>query len=253
MQETNKPQYAGFFVRLSAAVIDGIIVFMLLLLVRLPIWVSTFWLQNNPLDKEILFRFSTLDIVVYLLATTYYVLMLYYGGATIGKKLLKLKVVGEEGRLSFFTVLYRETIGKYISTAIMFIGFFLIGVDSQKRGLHDILCDTWVVYNFEEKRNEQALSRTYLSSSYAGRQETRNDSEMPRFAGNDSAASGVAEMGNDSRESGFAETGNKSEVSGFENTALSKPIQMDEIPPETANEAASDASSNSDNFKKIEQ
>lgn len=217
MQETNKPQYAGFFVRLSAAVIDGIIVFALLLLIRLPIWISSLWLQNNPLDKEILFRFSMLDIVIYLLATMYYVLMVYYGGATIGKKLLNLKVIGEEGRLSFFTVLYRETIGKYISSAIMCIGFFLIGVDSQKRGLHDILCDTWVVYNFEEKRNTEALSRTYLGTGQTGRQEP-----------------GDAEVRDNFGEAEFS--------------APSKP----EASAEDTNESSFGAPSDFDNFKKFE-
>jgi len=164
MQEINKPQYAGFFVRLSAAFIDGIIVSALLFIVRVPMWLSALSAGSNPLNANILFRFSFVDIVVYLLATTYYVLMTYYESATIGKKLLNIKVIGEEGKLSLFTVLYRETIGKYISTAIMCIGYFLIGVDSQKRGLHDMLCDTWVVYDFDEKRKEKDLQETYLKT-----------------------------------------------------------------------------------------
>ncbi len=164
MQEINKPQYAGFFVRLSAAFIDGIIVFALLFIVRVPMWLSALSAGSNPLLQNVIFRFSFVDIVIYLLATTYYVLMVYYESATIGKKLLNIKVIGEEGKLSFFTVLYRETIGKYISTAIMCIGFFLIGVDSQKRGLHDILCDTWVVYDFDEKYKENDLQETYLKT-----------------------------------------------------------------------------------------
>jgi len=177
MQEINKPQYAGFFVRLSAAFIDGIIVFALLFIVRVPMWLSALSVGSNPLLKNVIFRFSFIDIVIYLLATTYYVLMIYYEGATLGKKLLNIKVIGEKDKLSFFTVFYRETIGKYISTAIMCIGYFLIGVDSQKRGLHDILCDTWVVYDFEEKNKEKDLKETYLITKPV----IQNESEKSEF------------------------------------------------------------------------
>ncbi len=179
MQEINKPQYAGFFVRLSAAFIDGIIVSALLFIVRVPMWLSALSTGSNPLYANVLFRFSFVDIVVYLLATTYYVLMTYYESATIGKKLLNIKIIGEEGKLSFFTVLYRETIGKYISTAIMFIGFFLIGVDSQKRGLHDMLCDTWVVYDFEEKHGEKDLQETYLKTKLEIQNKPEEDEMKP--------------------------------------------------------------------------
>ncbi|MFA9465120.1 MAG: RDD family protein [Velocimicrobium sp.] len=165
MQETNKPLYAGFFVRLSAAFIDGIIVFMLLLLVRVPVWITTLSMGNNPFSKAVLFRFSAWDIAIYLLGTMYYVLMIYYVGATIGKKLLHIKVIGEDATLSFLTVLYRETVGKYISSAILCVGFFMIGIESQKRGLHDILCDTWVIYDFDEKKKEKSLDETYLKET----------------------------------------------------------------------------------------
>ena len=181
MQEINKPLYAGFFVRLSAALIDGIIVSALLFIVRVPMWLSALSAGSNPLYANVIFRFSFVDIVVYLLATTYYVLMTYYESATIGKKLLNIKVIGEEGKLSFFTVLYRETIGKYISTAIMFIGFFLIGVDSQKRGLHDMLCDTWVVYDFEEKHRQKDLQETYLKTKPEIQNKPEDDEMKPKI------------------------------------------------------------------------
>ena len=50
--------------------------------------------------------------------------------------------------MTFINVLYRETIGKYLS-AIAFIGYFMIAIDDEKRGLHDRLCDTRVIYNFK--------------------------------------------------------------------------------------------------------
>ena len=58
-----------------------------------------------------------------------------------------LQVVRAEdgGKLSFWTTLYRETIGRYLS-GILCIGYLLIAVDGEKRSLHDRICDTLVVY-----------------------------------------------------------------------------------------------------------
>lgn len=142
--------YAGFFVRLSAYIIDCIIVGSALLIIRIP---EFFIYMMNPdmfFIKPILFKFSIFDIVIYLLGLTYFVLMTYYCGGTLGKKLFKLKVCkATDEKLSLFTIIYRESIGRYLSGLILFIGYIMIGVDSKKRGLHDILSDTLVVYNIE--------------------------------------------------------------------------------------------------------
>ena len=49
-------------------------------------------------------------------------------------------------KLRLFDVVYRETIGKFLSGVIMNIGYIIAGIDSEKRALHDILCDTRVIY-----------------------------------------------------------------------------------------------------------
>ena len=100
--------------------------------------------------KPMLFEFSIFDIVIYLFGLTYFVLMTYYYGGTLGKKLFKLKVCNNtDEKLSLFTVIYRESIGRYLSGLILFIGYIMIGLDSKKRALHDMLSDTLVVYNIE--------------------------------------------------------------------------------------------------------
>jgi uncharacterized RDD family membrane protein YckC len=100
--------------------------------------------------KPILFKFSIFDIIIYLLGLTYFVLMTYYYGGTLGKKLFKLKVCkATDEKLSLFTIIYRESIGRYLSGLILFIGYIMIGLDSKRRGLHDILSDTLVIYNIE--------------------------------------------------------------------------------------------------------
>lgn len=142
--------YAGFFVRLSAYIIDCIIVGIALLIIRIPKFIIYIMNPDIFFVKPILFKFSIFDIVIYLLGLTYFVLMTYYCGGTLGKKLFKLKVCKTtDEKLSLFTVIYRESIGRYLSALILFIGYIMIGIDSKKRGLHDILSDTLVVYNIE--------------------------------------------------------------------------------------------------------
>lgn len=142
--------YAGFFVRLSAYIIDCIIVGIALLIIRIPKLIIYMMNPDVFLLKPILFEFSIFDVIIYLIGVTYFILMTFYCGGTLGKKLFNLKVCKATGdKLTLFTVIYRESIGRYLSGLILFIGYIMIGVDSKKRGLHDILSDTLVVYDIE--------------------------------------------------------------------------------------------------------
>ena len=142
--------YAGFFVRLSAYIIDCIIVGIALLIIRIPKLIIYMMNPDVFFIKPILFQFSVFDVVIYLCGLTYFVLMTYYCSGTLGKKLFNLKVCkATDEELSLVTIIYRESIGRYLSGLILFIGYIMIGVDSKKRGLHDILSDTLVVYNIE--------------------------------------------------------------------------------------------------------
>lgn len=139
--------YAGFFVRLAAYLTDMIIVSVALLVVRLPIWFIKIINPENILLKDFIFKYSIADILFYLLTVTYFVLLTYFTGSTLGKKLFNIKVISTENRnFTFFEILYRETVGRFLAKIIIFIGYFMAGLDRQKRGLHDILSDTYVVY-----------------------------------------------------------------------------------------------------------
>ena len=53
--------------------------------------------------------------------------------------------------MTFFEVAYRETVGRFLSGLIVCVGYILVALDKQKRGLHDLISDTCVVY-YHEKR-----------------------------------------------------------------------------------------------------
>lgn len=63
---------------------------------------------------------------------------------------MNLRVVTETGeKLTLFNVIYRETIGRFLCSFFGGIGYIMAGIDGQKRGLHDMICGTRVIY---EKR-----------------------------------------------------------------------------------------------------
>ena len=83
-----------------------------------------------------------------MLQVTYFVLFTYYTGTTLGKKAMNLRVVNEDGsqKLNLIDVIYRETVGRFLCGLSVGIGYIMAGVDREKRGLHDMLCDTRVIY-----------------------------------------------------------------------------------------------------------
>ena len=72
--------------------------------------------------------------------------ILFTKGTTIGKKLLGMRVVKENGeQAGFWTMLIREYIGKIISALILWLGFLWVLFDKENQGWHDKLMSTYVV------------------------------------------------------------------------------------------------------------
>lgn len=140
-------EYAGFWVRLAAYCIDLVIVGIGLLFVNLLLGIISM-AGSGVLRTEILFQYTVKDILLYVLQVLYFILLTYGTGTTPGKRLLNLRVVNADGsqKLDLLNVVYRETIGRFLCSISVGIGYIMAGVDREKRGLHDMLCDTRVVY-----------------------------------------------------------------------------------------------------------
>ena len=133
-----------FWPRAAAFLLDRAILWLALLCVRIPGIVSA--LRGGLLTRDVLFRFSWLDILVWVLTTAYFVVFTACAGATLGKKAMGLRVVTKEGeKVPFLTVLWRESFARYLS-GILCIGYLLCLVDPAHGALHDRICDTRVVY-----------------------------------------------------------------------------------------------------------
>ena len=155
--------YAGFFTRLAAYLIDTLFLFICLAIPRFMFWVIELSSPDNFLTREILFSFSMWNIVEYLLCTAYFVFLTYMSGMTLGKKAMRIRVIAKDGeKLSLFAVIYRETIGKYLSALVLYVGYLLIGIDKEKRGLHDMLADTLVIYTCKVVEYKQQQTFTTI-------------------------------------------------------------------------------------------
>ena len=140
--------YAGFWVRLAAYCLDSILVFLVLLVVRLFLSGILSILEGTPLGGNLIFQYDLKDIVLYAFQVLYFILCTWLTGTTLGKKAMNLQVISAEngGRLRLLDVVYRETIGRFLCSLSVGIGYMVAGWDGQKRGFHDMLCDTRVVY-----------------------------------------------------------------------------------------------------------
>lgn len=153
MQNRSENQVnVGFFVRLAAFLVDWLIVKGCLLIVRIPMWISSWGNPDNIMKRDLIFQYSLSDILFYVLTTLYFVVMTYSSGATVGKRMFHLQVQSiEDRKMTFFEVLFRETVGKYLSGLILCAGYLMIGARVDKKGLHDLLSDTEVVYRHDKK------------------------------------------------------------------------------------------------------
>ena len=152
--DETKVIYAGFWVRLAAYAIDSVLIFLGLLIVRLILSAVMSALQGTVLGGNVLFHYTLKDILLYLCRVLYFILCTYYTGTTLGKRALNLRVVNaDEGeKLSLLDVIYRETVGRFLCSVTAGIGYLIAGLDPEKRGIHDMLCDTRVVYAVKVKK-----------------------------------------------------------------------------------------------------
>lgn len=143
-QEKPVYRFAGFWMRLWAFMLDGIIIWSIGSIVIVPLFrglgLST--AQNS--------MFSPATIATTVVFYAYFILMTKYFKQTLGKMVFGLRVVDlAEERLSWKTVLFREGIGRYIAAAfapISFIVYLVAAFTKKKQGVHDLFADTSVIH-----------------------------------------------------------------------------------------------------------
>ena len=156
---TARWHYGGFWIRVAARFIDGLVLIVPLLVVAallIPNLIRTVRpLGSTPAPNPAFAGvFLSIFVFIFLVGMFYEVLLLRYHGATLGKMACGVKVVRSDGRslrwgVSFgrFFMWNVVTSGiPYLNFILMLISGIMAGVDSEKRALHDRVCDTRVVY-----------------------------------------------------------------------------------------------------------
>jgi uncharacterized RDD family membrane protein YckC len=144
-------EYAGFWRRFAASIIDGLIMAPINFLVQLPLGISPFSSGLQP-DATIDDLISYLIRVGIAGAVTFVLTWLYYAfmesskyQATLGKMVLGIVVTDMNGqRISFGRAVGRN-LAKIVSQIILCIGYLMIAFTQKKQGLHDIMANCLVV------------------------------------------------------------------------------------------------------------
>jgi len=134
---------AGLNSRALAFFIDLVVVAVISLV---AFGAAIYFLQDTNLDSFGLKRvFMPIYMLLFFLASSYFVVLNGYGGITIGKMVMGIRIISDEGGSIGFWQSFVRWIGYYISAAFLFIGFVWSIFDASSQSWHDKIAGTYVV------------------------------------------------------------------------------------------------------------
>lgn len=145
-------EYAGFWVRAAARVIDLLIILAVFNLfyfldrygAEAGLWAGGGWEEGFAQEG-----FATVNIlrVIFFLGfpVFYYVYLHGTCGQTFGKMALRIRVLNEDGSPIGFRKALARWFGYLLCDLTFYFGYIWAAFDSRKQGLHDRICRTIVV------------------------------------------------------------------------------------------------------------
>jgi uncharacterized RDD family membrane protein YckC len=138
----NEQEYAGFWIRAGAAILDSILTLIIIVPILTAIYGAEYWLSDKG--------FSLLGgwdfFFNYLFPAMAIIALWVYKSATPGKMATKLTIVdaetGDKPSTGQFIVRY---LGYYIAMIPLFLGIKWVAFDKRKQGWHDKLAGTVVI------------------------------------------------------------------------------------------------------------
>ncbi|RCW51318.1 RDD family protein [Paenibacillus prosopidis] len=128
---------AGFWIRLGASLLDGLIV-------GLPLYLLSLLISGGPGGEE----YFT-DVISFLYSL---LLPVFWNGYTIGKRICGIqirKLDGSAPRLG--TMILRNVVGGLIYALTLgiaaIVSAFMVGLREDKRAIHDFIAGTEVLYD----------------------------------------------------------------------------------------------------------
>lgn len=133
-------EYAGFWIRVLAAIIDSLLIMIILVPILSAIYGRSYWLGGAFVHGFWDFMFT------YILPAVAVIIFWMYKSATPGKMALRLTIVdaktGNHPTTGQFVIRY---LGYYVSMIPLFLGIIWVGIDARKQGWHDKLAGTVVL------------------------------------------------------------------------------------------------------------
>ena len=136
----NEQEYAGFWIRTGAAIMDTILMLIIILPIVTAIYGTDYWLNesfvNGFWDVILNYIFPAIAVIVFWV----------YKSATPGKMATRLTIVDAKtgGKPSTGQFIGRY-LGYYVSMIPLFLGIIWVGIDKRKQGWHDKLAGTVVI------------------------------------------------------------------------------------------------------------
>lgn len=147
--KTNKP--AGFWIRLFANLLDGLILFI-------PLGLASHLIYGQFHSPEI----TLLNVVEIL----YYILIpVIWSGYTLGKRIFGIRIARVDGKkVGLGTMIMRNIVAGIAYLFTLGIGFivsaFMVGLREDKRTIHDFIAGTYVTYDKPNENSSTSEEKT---------------------------------------------------------------------------------------------
>lgn len=143
MQIAQNVQPAGFWIRFLAYVIDTMILSIVFYGMAIPLGILTDISSPEP-STEALASMAFLYLFFIVIYLAYVIYFYTQKGGTLGKLAFNIRVVNQDtgAKLTWGQVILRETLGKFLSALILYIGFFMAGLRKDKKAFHDLMASS---------------------------------------------------------------------------------------------------------------
>ena len=145
-------QFAGFWIRFGAYLIDSIIIGVVVVVLSAVIGgvIGVIAAGSHDQDEQAAMLGM---MVIFIYVMEFIIIGAYFTAftasrwqATPGKRLVGIHVVRADGQRVGAGLAFGRWLSYIISSIILYIGFIMIGFTDQKQGLHDMICGTRVVF-----------------------------------------------------------------------------------------------------------
>jgi uncharacterized RDD family membrane protein YckC len=146
--KTGDLRYAGFWIRLLAKFVDGLILGIPLFGLMIVIGIMMARGSGSGAGPDLLMNLvgTLAQLIFYGLSVLYSIFFVGKYGATPGKMVCKIHIVTATGEKVTYGRATGRAFAELLSGLVCNIGYLIAAFDKEKRALHDHICNTRVVY-----------------------------------------------------------------------------------------------------------